>query len=235
MSQAEYDSQMSALKVYAQAKELNMTHTFRGAGGFSNGTISKPRFKTALGILFHHFPLTEEFIAAIALKYGCGQPDFHGGGYTEVLWRTFAVDLSKVPDPATPPPPDPFDPSIFSTMQQLRQMADDKSLAMVHAFQGAGGISTGVIQKPKFVMTLTTLLFPQLNLTQAQLDDICLVYANKNGPPDLRLGGYTEVLWRNFCSDVRKTPLPEVEKLIQKRVPDATTAEDAPFAQHGDI
>merc|ERR1719446_577339 len=48
-----------AMKKYAAEKELNMTHTFQGTGGKPNGVISKPKFKTALGQLFHQFMMTE--------------------------------------------------------------------------------------------------------------------------------------------------------------------------------
>ena len=107
----------------------------QGSGGKSNGIISKPRFNTALGMAFHQYPLDEKFIAAISLKYGTGAPDTHGGGYQEVLWRTFVIELRSYQPPAPPAPPNPFDPRIAHTMSELRQIAEDSGLAMVHAMQ----------------------------------------------------------------------------------------------------
>jgi len=56
---------------------------------------------------------------------------------------------------------------------------------------------------------MTSLLFPNYHFTTELLYDLALVYANTKGPPDLRLGGYQEVLWRQFVIDIRKVPLPE--------------------------
>jgi len=203
-----FSNEMQRLRKYADDKELNLTHTFKGSGGKSNGIISKPRFKTALGMAFHQYPLDEKFIAAISLKYGTGAPDTHGGGYQEVLWRTFVIELRSYQPPAPPAPPNPFDPRIAQTMSEMRQIAEDSGLAMVHAMQGAGGQPTGVIAKQKFYMAMTSLLFPSYRFTTDLLQDIAVIYANTKGPPDLRLGGYQEVLWRQFVIDIRKVPLP---------------------------
>jgi len=91
----------------------------------------------------------------------------------------------------------------------MHQIAVETGLGMAHVLQGAGGKSTGVISKQKFFMAMTTLLFPQYPFTTELLDNIALIYANCKGPQDLRLGGYTEVLWRQFIIDVRKVPPPE--------------------------
>jgi len=209
MSEEHFIAEMQKLRKYAEDKELNLTHTFKGSGGKTNGIISKPRFKTALGMAFHQFQLTEEFISACALRYGTGPPDIHGGGYQEVLWRTFVIELRMNIDNPTPPsPPNPFDPRIAVLMSELRQIAEDSGLAMVHAMQGAGGQPTGVIAKQKFFMAMTSLLFTNYHFSQTLLNDVALIYANTKGPPDLRLGGYQEVLWRQFVIDIRKVPLP---------------------------
>lgn len=216
MSEKDYYLEMCRLNKYIDDKDLNLAHTIQGAGGHANGVISKPRFKTALGMLFHQYPLTEPFIAAIALKYGFGAPDVHTGGFQEVHWRKFVTDVQKYPKPEAETPPNPLDKRIANAMSQLRQMAEDSGLGMAqdpisgmaHAFQGAGGMPTGVIAKQKFFMCLTSLLFPQFHFTMELLNDIALIYANKHGPPDLRQGGYVEVHWRHFIVDLHEVPLP---------------------------
>jgi len=208
MSEQQLETELRKLKKYAEEKELNMTHTFQGSAGKANGIISKPRFKTAIGMLFHHYPLSEELIAAIAYKYGTGPEDPHGGGYMEVMWRAFVIELRQFPDPTPAEAPNPFDERICKCLRELRQIAEDTGLDMTHTLQGAGGRSTGVISKQKFFMAITSLLFPHYHFSDEMLQNIALIYANTKGPPDLRLGGYQECLWRQFVIDVRKVPLP---------------------------
>ena len=198
------------LRFCASRLELRAPPSPQGSAGKANGIISKPRFKTALGMLFHQFPLTEELIAAISFKYGCGPPDPHGGGYMEVMWRAFVIELRQYEDPDLPPPPNYQDERIAMAMSEMRQIAEDSGLDMTHSMQGAGGRSTGVIAKQKFFMAMTSLLFPHYHFTSDLLNDIALCYANTKGPPDLRLGGFQEVLWRQFVIDLRKCPLPEM-------------------------
>lgn len=209
MSRADLVNAMQRLNKYVEDKDVNLTDTFKAAGGSSNGIISKPRFKTALGMAFHHFPLNEPMIAAIALKYGCGPPDSHSGGYQEVLWRSFVVELRMMRKPALPSPPNPFDPRILLYMSEMRHIAEDSGLAMVHGMQGCDAKASGLMSKQKFFTAMTTILFPNYHFGTHALRDIALVYANTKGPPDLRNGGYQEVLWRQFVIDLRRVPLPD--------------------------
>jgi len=209
MDPNEYETTMREMKKYAFDKELNLTHTFQGTAGKSTGIISKPRFKTAMGMLFHQFPLSEAFIAAICFKYGCGPPDPHAGGSQEVMWRAFVIDLRNTADPPAAQPPDPTDYRVTEAMSELRQIAEYSGLDMTHSLQGAGGQPTGTMAKQKFFMAMTSLLFPHYHFTTQLLNDLALVYANTKGPPDLRLGGYQEVLWRQFVIDIRRAAIPE--------------------------
>lgn len=103
--------------------------------GKANGIISKPRFKTALGMAFHQYALHEELIAAISLKYGCGAPDPHAGGYLEVLWRQFVIELQQYSPPVKPAAPDPFDPRITVAMSEMRQISEESGLNLAYALQ----------------------------------------------------------------------------------------------------
>jgi len=208
VADAAFDMEMSKLRKYADDKELNLTHIFKSNAGKANGIISKPRFKTALGMAFHQYALHEELIAAISLKYGCGAPDPHAGGYLEVLWRQFVIELQQYSPPVKPAAPDPFDPRITVAMSEMRQISEESGLNLAYALQGAGGQQNGVLVKAKFIMALTTIIFPNYHFTNELLNDICTIYANANGPVDLRLGGYQEVYWRAFANDIRKVPLP---------------------------
>jgi hypothetical protein len=84
---------------------------------------------------FHHYSFDEKVIAALALEYGTGPPDRHGGGYQEVLWRTFVIELRMMDKPELPPAPNPYDPSILQCMSELRYIAEEEGLSMVHVFQ----------------------------------------------------------------------------------------------------
>jgi hypothetical protein len=74
--------------------------------------------------------------------------------------------------------------------------------------QGADAKPTGVMAKQKFFMAMTSLLFPKYHFSNNLLHDIASEYAHKHGPPDLRHGGYLEVLWRQFAIDIRRVRSP---------------------------
>jgi len=209
MTEGQLDHYLRTMKKYAGDKELNLTHTFQSSAGNATGIIAKPRFRTALGMLFHQYPLTEDIIASISFKFGCGPPDPHGGGYMEVMWRAFVLHLRDCGDPEAPPVPNFMDARILLPMSELRQIAEDCGLDMRHCMLSAGGRANGVILKTKFFMALTSQLFPHYHFSSELLSDVALIYANTSGPADLRShGGYQEVLWRQFITDVGKVPLP---------------------------
>ena len=86
---------------------------------------------------FHRFHFSDDFTSAICLKYASGGPDVHNGGFQNVLWRTFVIELRNYPPTADAPLPDPFDERITDAMSDMREISEDSGLDLVHSFQAS--------------------------------------------------------------------------------------------------
>lgn len=89
--------------------------------------------------------------------------------------------------------------ALAEVMGAIKRYQQTHGVDLELVFKDAGGNRAGVITKPKFFSALSV-GFHKLQLTPDIMATVARAYGT--GPEDVRMGGFLEVRWRDFVTDV---------------------------------